>query len=420
MNQADSFALVPRPPTAVEKAEPGPKRILSGMVADTLAHAKSGPSSTRKTLRISHPAVPQFICELGHDLRLRLQARSERDQSIWHWTGWGWQRDTAESQEKDKHENPDDPRLESAVEWLRSLDWFCSAGIVIADPNEGIINRLNKHLQLRPEHAEFLADPGFQHLWQKANLDATGLKQFLDDDAKSWREIYAHAVERLRRTAAQGVAGAQRELGQWYHNDNREIVAQDHAEAVNWFRKAAEQGDADAQRLLGGCYRDGKGVPQDQAKAVEWYRRAADQGDAIAQYLLAGCYVKGTGAFKDYAEAVKWYREAAEQDMEVAQYKLGECYQNGEGVPQDHAEAVRWYRKAAEKDVAEAHHNLGQCYENGEGVVQDYCEAYKFYKLASDQEDQEALKNMDALRKRMTSAELSEGERRYRESSTTH
>ncbi len=37
MNEADSFALVPRPPGALEKAEPDGKRILSGMVADTLA-----------------------------------------------------------------------------------------------------------------------------------------------------------------------------------------------------------------------------------------------------------------------------------------------------------------------------------------------------------------------------------------------
>jgi len=39
MNKEDNFALVPRPPGALEKAEPGVRRILSGMVADTLALA---------------------------------------------------------------------------------------------------------------------------------------------------------------------------------------------------------------------------------------------------------------------------------------------------------------------------------------------------------------------------------------------
>jgi hypothetical protein len=40
MNEKDKYALVPKPPAALEKAEPGAKRILSCMVADTLALAK--------------------------------------------------------------------------------------------------------------------------------------------------------------------------------------------------------------------------------------------------------------------------------------------------------------------------------------------------------------------------------------------
>ena len=37
MNENDKFALVPKTPAAIEKADPGAKRILSDMVADTLA-----------------------------------------------------------------------------------------------------------------------------------------------------------------------------------------------------------------------------------------------------------------------------------------------------------------------------------------------------------------------------------------------
>ncbi len=40
MSERSDFALVPRPAGALEKAEPGAKRILSGMVADTLALAR--------------------------------------------------------------------------------------------------------------------------------------------------------------------------------------------------------------------------------------------------------------------------------------------------------------------------------------------------------------------------------------------
>jgi TPR repeat protein len=41
MNERDNFALVPRPPGAVAKGEPGAKRILSDMVGDTLALAQA-------------------------------------------------------------------------------------------------------------------------------------------------------------------------------------------------------------------------------------------------------------------------------------------------------------------------------------------------------------------------------------------
>lgn len=44
MNENPNFAFVPRTPGALEKVEPGTKRILSGMVADTLALAKKNPS----------------------------------------------------------------------------------------------------------------------------------------------------------------------------------------------------------------------------------------------------------------------------------------------------------------------------------------------------------------------------------------
>jgi hypothetical protein len=42
MKGADNLALVRRPPSALEKAQPGAKRILSDMVADALALAVQG------------------------------------------------------------------------------------------------------------------------------------------------------------------------------------------------------------------------------------------------------------------------------------------------------------------------------------------------------------------------------------------
>lgn len=50
MNEKDSFALVPRPSSAVEKAQPVAKRVLVGMVGDTLALAtkqQAAPPATK-------------------------------------------------------------------------------------------------------------------------------------------------------------------------------------------------------------------------------------------------------------------------------------------------------------------------------------------------------------------------------------
>ncbi len=52
MNEKNDFALVPRAPGALEKAEPGVRRILSGMVADTLALAKKESPQEARPLRI--------------------------------------------------------------------------------------------------------------------------------------------------------------------------------------------------------------------------------------------------------------------------------------------------------------------------------------------------------------------------------
>jgi CheY-like chemotaxis protein len=64
MNEADNFALVPRPPDALEKAEPGAKRILSGMVADTLALAKKESPQKARPLRIVVVVQDEFRLEM--------------------------------------------------------------------------------------------------------------------------------------------------------------------------------------------------------------------------------------------------------------------------------------------------------------------------------------------------------------------
>ena len=68
--------------------------------------------------------------------------------------------------------------------------------------------------------------------------------------------------------------------GEEYYN------AGDYTKAVEYYQKSAEQGDASAQKNLGVCYALGNGVPQSNSEAVNWLRKSAEQGHAQAQFNL--------------------------------------------------------------------------------------------------------------------------------------
>ena len=80
----------------------------------------------------------------------------------------------------------------------------------------------------------------------------------------------------------------------------------DYQKAVQWYTKSAEQGIAEAQYQLGSCYDMGEGVPEDPKMAVKWYTKAAEQGHNDAMYFLAVFYEKGTGVPKDMQKAREW------------------------------------------------------------------------------------------------------------------
>ncbi|MHB8522639.1 MAG: DEAD/DEAH box helicase [Limisphaerales bacterium] len=116
---------------------------------------------------VMHAAVPQFTFELNEDtVRLRLLARSERDQSVWQWNGHEWQLTGDPSRPAEKPEFLDDSRLGPAAEWLRRLDWFTpEPGLWVGDANENFLNSLAAAWPERPTGAEFLGNPAFQRLF---------------------------------------------------------------------------------------------------------------------------------------------------------------------------------------------------------------------------------------------------------------
>jgi TPR repeat protein len=166
--------------------------------------------------------------------------------------------------------------------------------------------------------------------------------------------------------------------------------AADYAKALKWYRKSAEQGDAIAQSNLGSMYGTGDGVPKDSSEAVKWYRKAAEQGNAGGQFNLGFMYATGEGVPLDFAKAMKWYRKAAEQRNTVAQLQLGLMYANGIRVPKDVVEGVP-------KDEAKAYMFFNLAAANGS----EYWS--------------EGEKRRDALAKRMTKEQIAEGQKLTRE-----
>jgi TPR repeat protein len=121
----------------------------------------------------------------------------------------------------------------------------------------------------------------------------------------------------------------------------------DYVQAAFWYRKSAEQGNADAQYDLGDFYLFGHGVQLDYAQGIRWFRKAAEQGSPAAQTDLARFYLIGKYVPQDYALSASWYRKAAERGNPDGQAGLASMYEDGQGLPQSYSKAYFWISLAA-------------------------------------------------------------------------
>jgi hypothetical protein len=144
-----------------------PVRRLSHRLLTHLRRTQSNHSVDWEQLCVTHPAKPQFLFELlDETVRLRLLARSDRDESLWIWNGHEWQLQERKNRPTDKPELLDDPRLEPATLWLRQLDWFTpEPGLWVGDANEAFLGTLAHAWLDRPIEAEYLGNPAFQRLF---------------------------------------------------------------------------------------------------------------------------------------------------------------------------------------------------------------------------------------------------------------
>lgn len=131
----------------------------------------------------------------------------------------------------------------------------------------------------------------------------------LDEQTKELcRNAYSkEKIETLQKSAEEGDAEAQYQLGLYYAFD-------DDAKSVEYYIKAAEQGHAAAQCNLATCYSGGRGVAQNYQKALQLYSMSAEQGYANAQFYLGYFYI----LMKDNTKGIEWLKKAAAQGQEQA------------------------------------------------------------------------------------------------------
>lgn len=159
--------------------------------------------------------------------------------------------------------------------------------------------------------------------------------------------------EQLAQSESTMTPKEQFELGEkYYFNDKN------YTEAAKWYRKSAEQGYAKAQYELGAMFYFGESIVKDYSEALKWFRKSAEQGNADAQNSLGDMYYLGDGVKENFSEAVKWYQKSAEQGNKYAQYNLGEIYEYGKGITQDYGKAIEWYQKAAKNGNKKANDKL--------------------------------------------------------------
>jgi superfamily II DNA or RNA helicase len=144
-----------------------PVRKLSHRLLLHLRKTQSNHGVDWEQLCVTHKAAPQFVFELlDNTVRLRLLAKSLRDQSVWFWNGHEWVANDAKIRPHDKPEILDDARLETATQWLRTLDWFApEPGLWIGDANENFLGALAEAWASRPADSEFLGNPAFHRLF---------------------------------------------------------------------------------------------------------------------------------------------------------------------------------------------------------------------------------------------------------------
>ena len=224
----------------------------------------------------------------------------------------------------------------------------------------------------------------------------------------------------LRTSAEAGFAPAQAELGGSI--ESLAVRSEDKAqiaEARDWYEKAAAQNQPEALLSLVRFYDGGLGgLETSPQKAFDFCFRAAQAGSVVAMNEMGVRYQKGAGVRQDNVAAIGWFTLAGQHGLPAALVNLGNCYEVGNGVRQDLDQAGRNYSAAARLNFGPAEFLLGQLFEQGKGTEVNLTHAYVLYTRASAQKNAEAAKRAEAIKARLTPAQLEEAAKLLRAGTT--
>jgi TPR repeat protein len=214
MNEVEKFALVPRPSGALEKAEPGTKRVLAGMVQDALSLARTKYQVRR-------------IPALSHYTRADLENWFHKGES--YLKGEGVPQDFAE-----------------AVAWYRK-----AADQGHAEAQISLWRCYQHGYGVPKDYAEAVkwgrkGQESYRKVAEQGDLDVLGKLALLYDFRAGVPEGYDEIVK-CRLAAEHGDPSAQCSLAVCYMDGSG--VARDYCEAYKWFKLCAEQDKYAAEKL---------------------------------------------------------------------------------------------------------------------------------------------------------------------------
>ena len=206
---------------------------------------------------------------------------------------------------------------------------------------------------------------------------------------------------------------AENELGRIY--ESGQFKTQNPEKALSYYKAGAMKGYYMAQSNYAAMLYNGAGVKRNIPESIKWLTLAAKQDYPVAQHNLALAYKRGRVTGKpDYVSFLDWAHKSARQGFLPAMVDLGNFYRSGEGGEVDNKQAAIWFRQAALKKNPEGQFLFAEMYEQGLGVPQDYIQAYLYYSLAKQSGYAMATGSLNALKVKMSPAQLDYAEKMVR------